>query len=137
MVETIRLVDYYAIQTPDKPGEGLRALVQLREAGVYLLAYSGFPSGRRSQMDFVPANVPAFKAAARKAGWKVTGPKKVFLICGEDRVGAVADLLGALAEGQINVTATQAIVAGGDRFAMVLWVAPRDVKKAAKLLGAI
>ena len=28
------------------------------------------------------------------------------------------------------------IVAGADRFAMILWVKARDVKKAAKVLGA-
>jgi predicted amino acid-binding ACT domain protein len=64
------------------------------------------------------------------------GPKKCFLIYGEDRIGVVADLLAALAEAKINVTASQAIVAGADRFGMILWVKPRDVKKAAKLLGA-
>jgi predicted amino acid-binding ACT domain protein len=47
----------------------------------------------------------------------------------------VADLLAALAEAKINVTASQAIVAGADRFGMILWVKPRDMKKAAKLLG--
>ncbi|MCX5735324.1 MAG: hypothetical protein NTW68_13490 [candidate division NC10 bacterium] len=88
------------------------------------------------QLDFVPANAPAFKAAARKAHWKVVGPKKCFLIYGEDRIGVVADLLAMLAEVKINVTASQAIVAGADRFGMILWVKPRDVKKAAKLLGA-
>ena len=136
MAETVRLVDYYCIEAPDKPGEGLRILSQLREAEVFLLAYSGFPKGRRSQLDFVPANAPAFKAAARKAHWKVVGPKKCFLIYGEDRIGVVADLLAALAEAKINVTASQAIVAGADRFGMILWVKPRDVKKAAALLGA-
>jgi predicted amino acid-binding ACT domain protein len=64
------------------------------------------------------------------------GPKKCFLIYGEDRIGMVADLLAVLAETKINVTASQAIVAGADRFGMILWVKPRDVRKAAKLLGA-
>jgi hypothetical protein len=35
------------------------------------------------------------------------------------------------------VTATQAIFAGADRFGMILWVEPRDVKRAAKALGAV
>jgi hypothetical protein len=136
MTETIRLVDYYYIETPDKPGEAVRILDQLRHAGVFLLAFSGFPKGRRAQLDFVPANAPAFRAAARTAGWKTVGPKKCFLVYGEDRVGVVADLLATLAEAKINLTATQAIMAGADRFGMILWVDPRDVKKAAKALGA-
>jgi hypothetical protein len=136
MTETARLVDYYYIETPDKPGEAARILDQLRHAGVFLLAFSGFPKGRRAQLDFVPANAPAFKAAARKAGWKTVGPKKCFLVYGEDRIGVVADLLGTLAGEKINATATQAIMAGADRFGMILWVNPKDVKKAAKALGA-
>ena len=136
MTETARLVDYYYIETPDKPGEAVRILDQLRHAGVFLLAFSGFPKGRRAQLDFVPANAPAFRAAARTAGWKTVGPKKCFLVYGEDRVGVVADLLATLAEAKINLTATQAIMAGADRFGMILWVDPRNVKKAAKALGA-
>jgi hypothetical protein len=136
MTETARLVDYYYTEAPDKPGEAQRILDQLRHAGVFLLAFSGFPKGRRAQLDFIPANAPAFKAAARKAHWKVVGPRKAFLIYGEDRIGIVADLLASLAEAKINVTATQAIIAGADRFGMILWVKPRDVKRAAKVLGA-
>ena len=64
MTETIRLVDYYYIEAPDKPGEAVRILDQLRHAGVFLLAFSGFPKGRRAQLDIVPANAPAFRAAA-------------------------------------------------------------------------
>jgi hypothetical protein len=136
MTETIRLVDYYYIEAPDKPGEAVRILDQMRHAGVFLLGFSGFPKGRRAQLDFVPANAPAFRAAARAAGWKAVGPKKCFLVYGEDRIGVVADLLATLAEAKINLTATQAIMAGADRFGMILWVDPRNVKKAAKALGA-
>jgi hypothetical protein len=34
------------------------------------------------------------------------------------------------------VTAIDAVCAGGGRYGAILWVAPRDVSKAAKLLGA-
>ena len=49
MAETIRQVDYYYTETPDKPGEGCRILDGLKEAGVNLLAFSGFPKGRRAR----------------------------------------------------------------------------------------
>ena len=135
MAETIRLVDYFYIEAPDKPGEGLKFLKQLKEAGVNLEAFSGFPKGRRAQLDFVPSDPVAFKAAAKKAKWKVIGPKKGFVIQGEDRVGAVADLLEKLAAANINVTATDALCAGGGQYGVLLWVKPRDVKKAAKAFG--
>ncbi len=136
MAETVRLVDYYYMEAPDRPGEALRILGQLRSAGVYLLAFSGFPKGRKAQLDFVPANAPAFRAVAKKAGWNLIGPKKGFVVYGEDRVGAAADVLEKLADAQINITATQAIIAGADRYGMLLWVKPEDVKRAAKVIGA-
>jgi hypothetical protein len=136
MAETIRVIDYFYTEVPDKAGEAAQILGQLRDAGVYLLAFCGFPKGRRAQLDFVAPDAAGFKAAARKAKLKLVGPKKAFLIYGDDRTGIGAELLGKLAEAKINITATQAIVAGADRFGMILWVKARDVKKAAKLLGA-
>lgn len=135
MAETIRLVDYYYIETPDKPGEAARALNQLKEAGVNLLAFSGFPKGRRSQLDFIPADPAAFKAAAKKNKWKLVGPKKGFLVQGDDRVGALAGVLDKLATAKINITATDAVCAGANRYGVILWVKPRDIKRAAKAFG--
>ncbi len=136
MADRIRRVPYFYVLAPDKPGEGARALRTLHEAGVNLLAFSGFPEGRRAQLDFVPEDPAAFRAAARRAGWKVTGPKMAFLVEGEDRPGAVAEILGKLADAKVNVTATDAVCAGGGRFGVLLWVKPRDVARAARALGA-
>jgi len=136
MAETVRLIEYYSMAVPDRPGAAHQILEQLSEARVYLLTFSGFPKGRRAQLDFVPANAAAFRAVARKAGWKLVGPKKGFLIYGDDRIGVVADLLEKLTTAKINVTATQAIIAGADRFGMILWVKSRDVRRASKALGA-
>ncbi|PYM68504.1 MAG: hypothetical protein DME10_27170, partial [Candidatus Rokuibacteriota bacterium] len=110
-------------------------LTALQEAGINLLAFSGFPEGRGSQLDFVPADPAAFKQFARTAKWKLTGPKRAFLVSGEERVGAVAELHRKLAEAKINVTAIDAVCAGASRYGAILWVAPRDMSKAAKLLG--
>jgi hypothetical protein len=136
MAETVRLVEYYSMEVSHKAGAAQEILGRLAEAGVYLLTFSGFPQGRRAQLDFVPVNGTAFRTVARKAGWKVAGAKKAFLIYGEDRVGVVAELLEALTQAKINVTATQAIIAGADRFGMILWVKPGDVRRAAKALQA-
>jgi hypothetical protein len=123
------------MQTPHKPGEAARALRALQNEGVNLLAFSGFPSGRKAQLDFIPADSQAFTQAARKAKLKLTGPKTGFLIQGQDRVGALADHLGKLADAGINVTAVDAITAGEGRFGVILWVKPTDKRKAAKALG--
>jgi hypothetical protein len=136
MAETVRTADYFYVLVPDKPGEGARVLGELRSAGVNLVAYSGFPSGRGAQLDVVPTDPAAFKAVAKQRKWKVKGPKRAFLIEGDDRVGACADVLGRLAAAKINVTAMDAL-AGGGRYAAILWVKPRDVKKTASVLGAL
>ena len=136
MADMIRRVDYFYVETPDKPGEGARALALLRDAGISLLAFSGFPKGRRAQLDFIPADPAAFRAVAKRAKWKLKGPKKGFLIQGEDRTGALAEIMGRLAAAKINVTASDAICAGADRYGAILWVKPRDVNRAAKALGA-
>ncbi|TAK04592.1 MAG: hypothetical protein EPO39_11040 [Candidatus Manganitrophaceae bacterium] len=135
MADTIRKVDYFTLQAADRPGEGARLLAALREAGVNLLAFTGFPEGRRAQIDFVPEGAAAFKAAAKKAGMKLSPKKSAFLIQGEDRVGAIAEVMEKLAAARINVTAIDALCAGGGRYGAILWVKPPDVRKAAKALG--
>lgn len=137
MAETIKLVDYFYTETPDKPGEAARALNQLRESRINLLAFSGFPKGKRSQLDFIPEDPAAFKAVAKQARWKLKGPKKGLLIQGDDRIGALADVLSKLAAAKINITATDAVCAGANRYGVILWVKPRDVKRAAKALGIV
>ena len=136
MAETVRLVEYFYITASNAPGEGARALNSLKEAGVNLLAFSGFPQGRRAQLDFVPADPAAFKQAAKQAKWKLVGPKRCFVVQGDDRVGVVAELLERLGTAKINVTAIDAVSAMDGRYAAIFWVASKDVKKTAALLGA-
>jgi hypothetical protein len=133
MPDTIRQVDYFYVLVPHKPGEAARALRALKDAGVNLVAFSGFPEGRRGQLDFIPADVAAFKSVAKANRWKLVGPKRGFLIQGDDRVGAIADIAGALADARINVIAIDAVCADG-HYGALCWVAPRDVKKAAQAL---
>ncbi len=135
MPDTIRLIDYFYTTTSDKPGEGARILTALRDARVNLSAFHAFPAARRAQLDFVPVDAEAFKAAAKAGGWKVVGPKKAFLIEGDDRVGALVDYFSKLAKAKIIVTASDAVTAGAGRYGAIVWVKARDVKKAAAALG--
>jgi hypothetical protein len=136
MPDTVRLVEYFYVMAPQKPGVGAALLAELQQAGVNLLAFSGFPSGRGAQVDFIPEDPAAFRVAARKAKWKVTGPKRALLITGDDRAGVVAEIMRRLADAKINVTAIDAVCAGAGRYGAILWVAPRDVTRAARALGA-
>jgi len=137
MAEIVRRIEYYYTEVNDRPGEGAKVLKALKAARVNLVAYTGFPSTRgRAQLDFVPSNKRAFLAAARKAGIKLVGPKSAFLIQGDDRIGAVADIVNKLGQARLNVIAMNAIAAGRRRYGAVLWVKPRNVSKAAEILGA-
>ena len=136
MADTIRKVAYYKTEVPNKAGEGARILGILKDAGVNLLAFSGFPSGRRAQIDFIPEDDAVFKTAAKKAGLKMGAKKTGFLVQGDDRVGAVSDIMTKVAEAGINITALDAIVAGGGRYGVIFWVKSEDVRKTAKLIGA-
>ena len=72
MTDLIRKVDYFKAQVPDKAGEGARILSALLGEGINLLVFTGFPRGRKTQLDFIPENGPAFRKAAKKAGLAVT-----------------------------------------------------------------
>lgn len=136
MADLIRKVAYFKTQTPNRAGEGARILGVLKGAGVNLFAFTGFPRGRRAQMDFIPENAAAFKKAAKKAGLKVGAQKTGFLVQGEDRKGAVAGVMEKLAKARINLTAMDAVSAGKGRYGAIFWVKPKDAAKAAKTLGA-
>ncbi len=136
MADIVRKVAYFALDVPNKPGEGARILGALADAGVNLLAFSGFPNGRKSQLDIIPEDVNVFKKAVRLTKIRTRPQKFGFLIQGNDRKGAVANILLKLADKEINVTAIDAVSAGAGRYAAILWVNPEDINKTAKALGA-
>ena len=136
MLDTVRKLDYFALQAADRPGEGARLLAALKGHGVNLLALSGFPSARKAQIDLVPEDAAALRAAAKQMKLALGAKKTCFVIQGDDRVGALADTLQTLADAKINVTAIQAVTAGMGRYGAIFWVKPRDVARAAKALAA-
>ena len=136
MADTIRRVDYFYVDVPDQAGEGARFLSALKRAGVNMLACCGFPiPGDKAQIDLVPEDVPTFLQVASQQRLKLSDRKRAFLIQGEDRVGAVADVFEKLAAQGINIVGSQALCAGGGRWGMILWVKPADYDPASRALG--
>ena len=136
MPDEIRRIDYYYVTVPDKPGEAARVLAALRGAGINLLGVSAFPHGaRRSQLDLIPEDSAAFTKAAKSARLKLSKKKSGFLIQGDDRPGAIAEITSKLADARVNVTSVQAFSAGSGRYGGMLWVKPPEMRKAAKALG--
>lgn len=136
MADKIRKIDYFKTEVSNRLGEGARILGALRAENVNLLAFTGFPSGRRVQMDFVPENPAAFRKAARKAGLSVAVKKGAFLVQGSDRAGAIAEILETLAGAGVSVIALDGVAAGNGRYGAIFWVKPQDAAKAAKALKA-
>jgi len=135
-METIRQVAYFAMDVAQKTGEGARVLNLVRNSGINLLAFTGFPSGRKAQIDLVPEDPAALQATAKRLRLRLRAKKTGFLVQGDDRPGAVADLMNRLAHAKINVTAIDAVCAGNGRYGAIFWVKPKDVKKASQTLGA-
>jgi hypothetical protein len=129
-------VSYFAMQVPNRVGEAGRILAGLAKAGINLLAFTGFPSRRRAQMDFIPANPATFLAVTRGMKLRLRDRKTAFLIQGTDQRGAIAKITSKLATAKINVTAVDAVCAGAGRFGAILWVKQKDVNRAARALGA-
>jgi len=137
MADRVLKARYCYVKVPHRAGQGAAVLGALAEAGVSLLAYSGFPAGGgKAQLDFVARRAAPISRVARRHGWRMSAVKRCFVVQGNDTVGAVYRHLAKLAKARISVTAADAVAAGKQRYGMLLWVKPRDYVRAAKALGA-
>jgi hypothetical protein len=137
MADRVKKINYAYVTLPNRPGRGAKILSELKQAGVNLLACSGFPArAGKAQLDFAVEKPAISRKLAKKHGWPISKVKKAFLIQGADEVGAVHRHVQKLAAGRISVTAATAVSAGQGRYGMVLWVKPKDYNRAAKLLAA-
>ena len=136
MAYRIRKADYFSMQVSNRVGEGMRLLNGLRDNGVNLLAFTGFPNGRKAQVDFIPENTAALRRAANKLKLNLGQKKTVFLLQGDDRVGALAAVLEKLAAAKISMTAIDAVCAGNGRYGAIFWVKAKNVARAARAVGA-
>jgi hypothetical protein len=137
MADRVRKVSYCYLTVPNRAGQGAKVLRALKEAGVNLLAYSGFPvKGGKAQLDMVAESTARLGRVAKRSGWRLSKRKRGFLFHGEDKIGAVHRHIQRLADQKISVTAAQAVSAGKGRYGMILWVKPKDYSRAARALRA-
>jgi hypothetical protein len=122
---------------PSRAGHGARVLEELKEAGVDLLGYTGFPiPGRKAQLDLVAESMAPLRRIAKENGWRLSKIKRGFLIQGNDQLGAVHRHIQKLADQKINITAADAVSAGKGRYGMLPWVKAKDFPRAARVLKA-
>jgi hypothetical protein len=137
MADRVRKVNYCYAKVSNRAGQGLKILDEINEAGIEMVAFSGFPVGRgKAQLDFVTWDMPELRRLAKKNGWRLSKTKKGFLVQGQDKEGAVQRHIKKLAENKINITAADAVTAGKGRYGMLLWVKPKDYRRAIRTLKA-
>jgi hypothetical protein len=125
---------YVFVDTADCGSEA-DTVNELVASGIRLLALSAMAAGGgKIQWNVVPEEPAALVEKLEAMGVRPNRHSAGFWVRGDDGVGAVAGVLERLAEGQIGVTAMQA-VAGCGGYGALLWVKPQDLERAARLLG--
>lgn len=137
MAYKIQKVNYCKMMVPSRAGQGNKILSALSSAKINMQAFSGFPAGGgKAQVDIVSDKLPAVRSLAKKMGWRLSATKKAFLVQGSDEVGAVQKVVKRLADVNINIVAVDAVAAGKGRYGMIMWVKPKDYRRAARALNA-
>lgn len=134
---TVRGVDYFYVMVKDTPGEAYGLLSALAALEVNLLAFNAIPMGpEHTQLVLFPESSERLTSAAKQAGLLLTGPEHAFLVQGDDRLGALADIHLRLFDAQINVYASSGVADGRGGYGYIMYVRPEDFHKAVLVLGA-
>jgi hypothetical protein len=137
MAYRVRKVNYCKMTIPSRAGQAEAVLGAVKEAGINMHAFSGFPTkAGKSQIDFISEDSAAIRRLAKRSSWRLSKSKKAFLIQGNDEIGAIHKIFKKLADEKINVTAADAVAAGVGRYGMILWVKPKVYNRAARVLKA-
>ena len=131
----VKRITVHSLEVEDKPGSLHKLLADAASANVDLLCFAAFSAGDGRGRVYVSAKYPeSFKACASEAGIETTDAAG-FVVSGEDRVGAGAQMLKGLADANINGVAGAAMVCDG-QFQMLVVVDAADGDAAEKALGA-
>jgi hypothetical protein len=136
MAESVRVVDYYFTTIDDKPGEGYRILARFKRREVNFLAFTAFPCGPgQCQLNFFPEEHEELRKAAKEINLVLQGPRKAFLIYGDDKLGALADTFRKFYDAKLNIYGANCLADVKGGYGLILWVSPKDYEGAAKALG--
>ncbi len=132
----VRSIDYFYATVPSDPDEACSWLAGVAEAGVNLLAFCAVPMGPgRTQLMLFPEDPHKLRAALHSGHADLVGPQKAFLVQGDDRLGAIAEIYSKLAKQDVEVYSSAGVTDGRGGFGYVLYVRPEDHARAAKALG--
>jgi hypothetical protein len=132
----IRPVEYFYTTVLEAGEDACNWLSAIAAAGVNLLAFSATPVGpSHTQLTLFPEAPDLLKVAAIRSGITLNGPYRAFLVQGDDRLGAIADIYKKLCRVGVDVFASTGITDGAGRFGYLVYVAERDFGKASGALG--
>ncbi len=130
----IKRVTCFSIVTSDKAGELARVTSTLMQANVAMEGIWGFSLGQgKARIIGIPRDLVKFKEVAKTALWQLE-EDVCFRITGEDRTGALVDILDLIAREKINLHAVDAMSLDS-RFVCYLWAADEQVEIIAQVLG--
>ncbi len=136
MALSVRRAAYFQATVRDQPGEAYKLLSQFLDIGINLLAFTAIPSGPLStQLTIFPEDPERLSHTAKQAGLELGEPSLAFLIQGDDRLGAIADIHEKLFDANVNVYASSGVTDGRGGYGYVLYVKPDEYERAAAALG--
>jgi len=137
MALQIKRAHYYHVTVQDQPGEAYRLLSRLSTGMVNLRAFNAVPvDSNHTQLVLFPEDEDALLLAAGKAGLVLTGPHPALLVQGDDELGALVEIHGALFNAGINVASSSGVTDGRGSFGYVVYLGKEDYERAAQILGA-
>lgn len=135
MKARIRSVPYYYARVEGDPDHAYTWLEELASAEVDLLAFSALPYGpNHVEVTLFPVDKKALEQSAMVRGANLVGPYRAFLIQGDDRLGALADIHKELREAGVKVYASTGVTDGDGRFGYIVYVRELDFEAAASVL---
>jgi len=131
---SVKRIAVHCVDIEDKPGSLQKLLTQSSMSGVDYLCFSAFSCSDNHSRVYVGAKDPkSFEDFAREAGIKTTEVTG-FIVGGEDRAGAAANVLKRLAEKDIRGITGAAMVCD-NRYHLFVVVNAKDADRAQKALG--
>ncbi len=130
-----KLVTYFKTTLEDKPGMLLAAAREMKSKNLGLFAlwaYNTQPG--QGELFCIPKNPDKFRSTYKPSGIQMEEGSGLFQK-GTDKTGALVKSLEKMAKAGINIMAIHAIAAGGN-YGSFIRVAPTDVERAARAIGA-
>lgn len=138
MALNVRTVEYFYVRIEETGEQTHELLAELASEDVSLLAFSAVPFGpNHVELTLFPDPSDKFIQLARKVGWVTAGPQHAFLVQGDDRLGALADIQRMLLEAGVKIYASSGVTDGAGHFGYVIYFKEDDHERASRALRAV